>query len=120
MKVSGKKTRRTAVEFSIMLTEIFMTAIGSSIRQMDSELTTTQTEANMRASGSMIFSMAKGKRLGRTGRHTKGHTNPDRSMGKDSISGQMAVFIQASGPTIRFKASASTSGLMVASTLASG
>ena len=120
MKVSGNTIKPVEKENSTIQTEMSMMEIGIIIKQMDSVSTPTSVELAMKGIGRMTNSMDMALRTGLKARDTKVNTICPRRKGKASILMRMAQHMKDSGLTTKSTASEVTSGQTDASITASG
>lgn len=109
---TGKTEKHQVEENLLMSMEISMTASGEMIKLVVAECIFITMVLAIKENGSMITSMALGFRNGSMEAVMKVCIRKEKNMGKESISGEMAVIITATGSRIKLQDLESMFGLM--------
>ena len=109
-KVNGKIIWHMVVESFITIMAISSTASGLKTKLMATASTTRQKGRNMKATGSTISKMVKGKRLGRKAHSMRECSVKDRNVETVNTFGQMVVSTRDNGKTTKYMVKVSMYG----------
>ena len=111
-KVNGKIIWHMVVVSFITIMATYLTANGSKTKLTATASTTRQKGRNMKATGSTISKMVKGKRLGKKARSMRECSVKDRNVETVNTFGQMVVSTRDNGKTTKYMVKVSMYGMI--------